>query len=192
MATIFFGRYFVAAWIAFMLVWVASAFNTKRTERRQSRASRFRHSLIFALGALLLLLPTRFQVGVLHARFVPRAPAIAAIGLALTVAGVAVAIWARLYLGSNWSGRVTIKEGHELVRSGPYRVVRHPIYAGMLLALAGVAIGIGEVHALIGVAVMAAAFRVKSRLEEKFMREQFGEKYERYQNEVTALIPFVW
>ena len=192
MVTTFFGRYYLAAWIAFMLVWIAGALTGKRTERVQSGASRFRHSLIFALGALLLLFPARFHAGVLHARFVPRAPAIAALGLAFTVAGTAIAIWARFYLGGNWSGRVTIKEGHELVRSGPYRFVRHPIYTGMLLALAGVAVGIGEVHALVGVAVMAAAFRVKSRLEEKFMLEQFGEKYEHYQKEVKALIPFAW
>ena len=178
MAPIFFGRYYVAAWIVFLLVWVAGALATKRTKRIQSGASRFRHSLIFALGALLLLFPRKVHVGVLHARFVPRTPAIAALGLALTVAGTAIAIWARVCLGRNWSGRVTIKEGHELVRSGPYRFVRHPIYAGMLLALAGLATGIGEVHALFGVVVMAAGFRVKSRLEEKFMREQFGEQYD--------------
>jgi protein-S-isoprenylcysteine O-methyltransferase Ste14 len=85
---------------------------------------------------------------------------------------------------------VTLKEGHELIRSGPYAYVRHPIYTGLLVALLGTAVACGELRALIGLAVVAAAFVRKLRIEERFMRESFPEQYARYSSEVPALIPF--
>jgi protein-S-isoprenylcysteine O-methyltransferase len=95
-------------------------------------------------------------------------------------------------LGSNWSARPTIKQDHTLVRSGPYRLVRHPIYTGILLALLGTAIYMGEIRALIGTVAALIAFKVKSLLEETFMTEQFGAEYTKYKQQVKALIPFVW
>jgi len=112
-------------------------------------------------------------------------------GLALTVIGVAVAIWARLILGTNWSAVVTIKQDHEIIRRGPYSIVRHPIYSGGLLALLGTAIAFGELRGLIGLALIFIAWWMKSRLEESFMEEQFGAAYARYRRDVKGLIPFV-
>jgi protein-S-isoprenylcysteine O-methyltransferase Ste14 len=180
------GRYYIALWVMLGIVWLAGAFVTKRSVRTQSRESRIGHTLLFLLGAVLL------RVSLLGHRLVSRSPAVAWAGLALTAAGLAFAIWARFDLGGNWSGRVTVKQDHTLVRSGPYAVVRHPIYTGFIAGTGGTILGIGEVRALAGFVVVIAGFIVKARLEEKFMRQKFGEEYASYQREVKALIPFVW
>src|SRR5690349_14803418 len=120
------ARYYAAAWITIGIVWLVGAFATKPVERIQTRTSRPAHTLVFFLAALLLLrAPLYF--GVLSQRFVPRSLIVGYTGLALTIGGFAIAIWARFYLGRNWSARVTIKKDHELVRAGPYAIVRHPI-----------------------------------------------------------------
>jgi protein-S-isoprenylcysteine O-methyltransferase Ste14 len=113
------------------------------------------------------------------------------IGLALTFAGLAFAIWARMLLGGNWSSDVTLKRDHELIVVGPYRWVRHPIYTGILLALIGTALAVGEWRAVLAVVLAAAAFWRKLGIEEAVMRRQFGESYTRYGERVPALIPFV-
>jgi protein-S-isoprenylcysteine O-methyltransferase Ste14 len=110
--------------------------------------------------------------------------------LVLVVLGLGFSIRARAHLGRNWSGTVTVKQGHELVRSGPYAYVRHPIYTGLIVALAGSAIGCGKPRALLGLAIILYSFVRKLRLEELFMREQFPGEYARYSMEVPQLIPF--
>jgi protein-S-isoprenylcysteine O-methyltransferase Ste14 len=103
-------------------------------------------------------------------------------------------MWARVRLGSNWSAMVTVKQDHELILRGPYAVVRHPIYSGFLLALAGTAIAVGEIRAFIGLGVAFIGFFLKSAAEERFMREEFSEfsdEYARYSQRVKRLIPFI-
>jgi protein-S-isoprenylcysteine O-methyltransferase Ste14 len=134
----------------------------------------------------------RFGRGFLGWRFFAASGAIGWAGFAITVAGVAVAIWARLYIGRNWSGTVTVKQDHELVRNGPYALVRHPIYSGLALAILGTALAVGEVRCLLAFVLVVFEFKRKSSLEERFMIEQFGAKYVRYRREVKALVPFVW
>ena len=90
----------------------------------------------------------------------------------------------RAWLGRNWSAEVTVKHDHELVRSGPYALVRHPIYTGLLLALIGTALGVGNGRALIGLVLIVAALLRKVAIEERFMSEQFGDAYARYRAEV--------
>ena len=120
----------------------------------------------------------------------PRSPLRFGGALALAAAGLAFTVWARVHLGRNWSGSVTLKEGHELILSGPYAWVRHPIYTGLLMALLGSAVACGELRAAIGLGVVAAAFVRKLRIEERFMRESFPQQYPRYCAQVPALIPF--
>lgn len=182
--------YITAAWIMLAIVWLAGAFTTKRTVRAQPGRDR----VVYVTLALLagLLLSNRLQFGVLAARFVPMSAAAAYTGLALVIAGVAFAIWARFYLGSNWSGRPTIKQGHTLIRGGPYAVVRHPIYTGFLLAMLGTAIAQGRIGGLLGTMIAVVALKVKSRLEEQFMMQQFGGEYVQYKQQVKGLIPFIW
>jgi len=145
------------------------------------------YGALFALACILLFQPWR--LGPLDSRFVPGAQIYVVCGLLLTVAGVAFAIWARFALGRNWSGTVTIKQDHVLIRHGPYRFVRHPIYSGILLAMAGTALGYGRTPCLIGLGTALLSLWIKARKEEEFMIEQFGEQYSRYRREVKALIP---
>jgi protein-S-isoprenylcysteine O-methyltransferase Ste14 len=114
-----------------------------------------------------------------------------AVGLSVTMTGVAFSIRARLTLGRNWSGTVQVKENHELVRRGPYRIVRHPIYSGLLLAMLGTAIAFGGWLGYLGFAVVLFAWKQKSLTEERFMSEQFGDDYACYKAKVKALIPGV-
>jgi protein-S-isoprenylcysteine O-methyltransferase Ste14 len=177
-------------WIIVGLVWLAASMSLKSIARAEPWGSRLFHILAIAL-AFLLLFDSHLPIPVLNRRFVSDTPAVWWIGFALTVAGAAIAIWARILLGANWSATVTVKQNHELMRTGPYAVVRHPIYSGFLLAMLGTAIAFGEVRGLIAVVLAFIAWRVKSLIEERFMLDQFGEKYARYKREVKALIPFV-
>lgn len=177
-------------WIALGTVWVFAAFAVKRTERTESGAHRLGY-LALTMAAFVMLAYPRFRVGVLASRFVPDSDATAQLGLAMVIAGAAFAVWARIYIGTNWSARVTIKQDHQLIRTGPYAMVRHPIYSGLLLAVLGSAIAIGELGALLGFILATLGWREKWRTEESFLREQFGAQYEAYRKEVKGLIPFV-
>jgi len=179
-----------AAWVLFLFYWFVMAFRVKRTVKRQSLAGRARHILL-GVVAFLLLFDNRIAWGVLAAPLVPAAWAWAVAGAALTWAGVGLAIWARTILGSNWSGLVTLKQNHTLIRSGPYSVVRHPIYSGLLLAGLGTALALGEARGFLAVAVVFLLWLEKSRTEERFMIEQFGREYEEYRQRTWALVPFV-
>ena len=117
---------------------------------------------------------------------------VAIAGSAATLAGIAFAIWARVVLGANWSGVVTVKEAHVLVRRGPYRIMRDPIYTGILTAVAGTALTSGSVHSLLALPVLSFGFWLKTLTEEHFMVAEFGEDYLRYRHEVRALVPFLF
>jgi len=183
-------RLYIDAWILAGIVWLVAAFFTKPVERVQPRGSRL-VQWGWSLVAFVLLSFRRLPWGPLGVRVIPRSFVLGDLGLALTVGGIAFAAWARFFLGRNWSGRVSIKKDHELIRSGPYAIVRHPIYTGFIVALAGTTIAIGEIRAVLALAIVAIALRFKSKREEQFLREQFGEEYARYRHEVKALIPFV-
>ena len=185
----FYRQLIAAPWCLWALYWVLSALRVKATRRRESRASRLSHVVPLAIGGVLMA-GERLPWGPLGAALWPASPLTFGLGLALVLSGLGFAVWARLHLGGNWSGTVTVKEGHELIRSGPYAFVRHPIYTGLLAALLGTAIASGTVHAALGFAVMAAALLRKARREEAFMREAFPDEYPRYSDEVPALVPF--
>ncbi len=179
------------AWAAFLLYWFVMAFRVKRTVRRQSVASRLGETL-GVMAAFILIWSDNPVWGPLESRFVPRGLAWVVVGAIITWIGVAIAIWARTILGGNWSSAVTVKQGHTLVRTGPYTVVRHPIYSGLILALLGTALAIGEWRALLAVLVFFLTFWVKSRTEERFMTEEFGREYEDYRRGTSAIIPFIF
>lgn len=114
------------------------------------------------------------------------------IGAILQAGCVALGVWARRHLGRNWSAEVRIDEGHELVRTGPYRMLRHPIYTAMLGMFAGTAIASSQYHALLGVAILIAAYLRKTRLEENILRQTFGSDWDAYRQETWALVPLVF
>jgi protein-S-isoprenylcysteine O-methyltransferase Ste14 len=181
--------WYTAPWLAMITVWIIGALGMKSTARREPTARRAGHMLLVVAGAWLFFTPA--VPAVLHTRLLPDTLTVFWFGVALTWIGIAFAILARVTLGRNWSGMVEVKQEHKLIIAGPYRIVRHPIYSGILLALAGTAFGIGELKAFIALPFFFIAWLTKSRHEEEFMRQQFGQDYAAYQSRVKALIPGV-
>lgn len=178
-------------WIAFVAIWLAGAFTNKRMARAQSRSSRL---LLSALGVLAAVIGFTKQLdfGWLARAFLPPSPAIVYWGLGLVLGGIGFAVWARLYLGGNWSATIEVKENHTLVMSGPYALVRHPIYSGIMLALLGTAVAYREVRLLVTDGLFLLMFGARAHIEERFMTDEFGLEYSEYKKRVKALIPFVW
>src|SRR6266700_1743527 len=178
-------------WVALGIFWLVGALRAKRTERTQSPVSRLLQ-IAPEIAAFSLLFGRLAGRDWLRWRLLPEDFLFAAwVGLALTAVGTVFAIWARLWIGRNWSGHVTIKEQHELIQNGPYAIVRHPIYAGILLAILGTALVPGEVRAFLALPVAAIGWTFKLRTEESFMTQQFGAAYVDYKRRVKALLPFV-
>jgi len=181
---------FPAMWLGYVAYWWAISRDVKITERRESVPSRLARLVLLACAVTLLWLPC-VPIPLLGKRFLPRSAVWFWSGSAVTAGGLLFAVWARRHLGRNWSQAVTIKEGHELITSGPYALVRHPIYTGLLLALVGSAVARGEWCGLLAVALVFGALWRKLRLEERWMRAKFGESYEAYSRQVAALVPYV-
>ncbi len=179
------------AWIVTGIVWLIGSVTSKQTVRTQSSGSRIVQGCL-TIAAFFLFFDSSLRVGPLGWRFVPASPALSYTGMSLTLAGLLLTLWARLLLGRNWSATVTVKQDHQLIRTGPYAVVRHPIYTGLLLALLGTAIAIGEIRGLVAWVLALIGWKLKSLVEEQFMMEQFGAKYVDYKRHVKALVPFVW
>ncbi len=175
-------------WYVFAAVWVVSAFWVKRTRLRERSADRL-ITMIVTIAAYELLFSSWLPLGVLRERFVVEDIRVFWIGFVLACFGVAFAIWARVYIGTNWSARVTLKEDHQLVQGGPYQFVRHPIYAGMLIAALGTALEIGQWSALFAVGLLVAAHSRKALREEALMTKEFGEAYTSYRRGTGFLFP---
>jgi protein-S-isoprenylcysteine O-methyltransferase Ste14 len=181
---------FAVLWLAWLAYWIVAARNVKATRRRESPVSRIITVVLTILAAALLAFPGQ-KLHWLNARFLPQTMVAHWLGLLMVVLGLAFAIWARIHLGRNWSGTVTVKDDHELIRTGPYGLVRHPIYTGLLLAILGTAIAFGEWRGLLAFGFLTVAFLFKLRREERFMSESFPDDYPRYRAEVPALVPFI-
>jgi protein-S-isoprenylcysteine O-methyltransferase Ste14 len=178
-------------WLVLLLYWGMAALRVQPARRREAPLSRLRHSVLIVLAAFLLF-SNQLQWGPLSRRFLPDHPAVFFAGVALTMIGVCFAIWARYHLGAYWSGTVTIKQDHRLIRTGPYAVVRHPIYAGILFGMLGTAVAVGELRGVLAVLLFFAAFSIKIRLEECWLLQEIGPEYEQYRHEVRGLIPFLY
>ncbi len=176
------------AWLVFLAYWSVSALKLKSVKHREPRGERLLQ-LAFMVAAYFLMFNEQFSRGWLLSRFVPASPTIGKIGVALTVAGIALAIWARWHLGENWSAAVTLKEGHELISSGPYRHIRHPIYSGMLLAFVGTALALGEYRALLAICIVVVAFYAKAKKEERFLTQEFGDKFREHCRRTGMFLP---
>jgi protein-S-isoprenylcysteine O-methyltransferase len=177
-------------WTLVGIYWLVAALRSKPAVRRERWLSRLGHLCLMAL-ALSLLFCHSTGIAVLETRLLPESTWIAWAGFVITIAGCAIAVWARALLGSNWSATVTLKQNHELVRRGPYAIVRHPVYSGLLLGMMGTALALGEGRGFVACALAFAAWLTKARTEEKFLAEQFGEAYACYRRQVKQLIPFV-
>ena len=186
----FYESFFPVLWIVFCLYWQIKAANTKTTQRLEPAASRILRVFIFLI-AIVLLSTTRIPLPWLYLQLWPVGFWPFWLGAAVTIAGLLFAVWAREHLGSNWSRSVTIKRGHELITTGPYAVVRHPIYTGILTGFLGMAIAISQVRGFIVFVLVFLAFLIKLRMEEQWMRSQFGEAYATYAHQTAALVPYL-
>jgi len=177
-------------WAVWIVIWLATAGSGKRTVESEPVGSRLLTSAVLIAGGALIV--AGGSVLRTPGAAILSDPHIAsAIGLPLTALGLAFALWARVRLGRNWSGVVSIKQDHELITSGPYALVRHPIYAGIACALAGTALAFNQWRDAFGFFVVLAGVLRKARLEEQILTSRFGDAYREYAARVPSLLPGV-
>jgi protein-S-isoprenylcysteine O-methyltransferase Ste14 len=175
---------YAGGWAAFWLYWLVAAFSAKRGHVQWGRELRIR-----ALIVVLLLMSIR--LGAFRHVLVTREAWREALGLLLLVSGLAFAVWARVVIGRSWGGPMTRKDDPELVTSGPYRFVRHPIYSGILLAALGTAVGLTWSW-LVVFALATLYFLYSATVEERYLTDQFAEPYPAYQRATKMLVPFLF
>lgn len=175
-------------WIVFLLYWTVGALRTRATREQESFASRFVILLIEIVGYVLIF-SSSTGIGFLGNRVLPRTAVDATAGVLLTWSGIGLAVWARYHLAENWSARVTIKEGHQLIRSGPYARLRHPIYSGLVLATLGSALAIDKWRCVLGVLLVLAGYCFKARKEEAMLAQQFGDSFSEHRKHTGFLFP---
>jgi protein-S-isoprenylcysteine O-methyltransferase Ste14 len=178
----------IAPWYALAAYWAVSALRLKRIKVSESLSGRLWH-LGFLILVFMLLYSDRAEFGALNLRFAPETALLRDLGIFLTFVGAGVAIWARYSLGQYWSGRVTLKVDHQLIRVGPYAYVRHPIYSGLLMAMAGTVLIIGEWRAVLAVFLALVEFSRKAAKEEALLSTEFGEQYGEYRRQAGFLTP---
>lgn len=175
-------------WQIFALYWCVSAFQVKSTRATEPLAARL-YTLFLTGAGFFLLWSSGLRSTPLGQRIIVSTPEVEWAGVGLTCAGVALAIWARWNLGQNWSAEVSLKVDHQLIRSGPYAFIRHPIYSGLLLAVIGTAVAIGEWRGLLAIIIVAVAIGLKAKREEALMLATFGDLYRQYRYETGFLLP---
>jgi protein-S-isoprenylcysteine O-methyltransferase Ste14 len=182
------GHIIKSLWLILIIYWFISGFGNKKPKISQRGPWRLLFYIILIAATAYLLSPRRSHLPLFSVNAITQS-----IGILLCAAGVAFAIWARRTLGRNWSGMVMIKQDHELIQRGPYAVVRHPIYTGLILASAGSVLALIPTAAgFLAVLAWALAYYLKARYEERVLTGEFGEQYVEYKKRVrAALIPFV-
>jgi protein-S-isoprenylcysteine O-methyltransferase Ste14 len=182
-------RYLIRGpWIVFVGYWAVGALKTRRTISQESLASRYSVLLLEILGFVMIFGGVG-EIGILGQHVVPQTYASAVTGVALTWIGIAIALWARWHLGQYWSARVTLKENHKLIRTGPYAHFRHPIYSGLDLAALGAALAIDEWRCVVGVGLIVLGYWFKAKKEESMLAGQFGEAFKEHCRHTGFLIP---
>jgi protein-S-isoprenylcysteine O-methyltransferase Ste14 len=179
-------------WALFGVYWVLCAVRNRKsfTPPAESESSFYRPFRILLLAfAFLLLFWKRTAIGVLGSRFVPQTSAIAIAGFVIMLAGLGIGLWARRHLGEYWSDKVMLQASHKLIRSGPYAYMRHPIYSGVLLGMAGTALILGEWRGVLSFLLMSINYTIKAKREEHILRTQFGAEFEEHKNHAGFLLP---
>ena len=175
-------------WGTLGVYWLVSARGADQAATGEPAWWRVIRLTILATTFLLLLSPW-LRAGPLGRRFVPGSAALNGVGIALTLGGILLCVWARVCLGKYWSDKVVLKVDHELVRSGPYAYLRHPIYSGVLLGIVGTALAVGEWRCIVALMVMGTNYFVKARREERVLAGGFGETYAEYKRRTGFFLP---
>lgn len=178
-----------ACWYIFVFAWIISATRTKRIAERQSLQSALAHRIPIALGWWTLAFPEWKPP--MSWQILPRTFFSQLIGAAICAGGLVFTLWARWTLAGNWSSDITFKQDHELIRTGPYHIVRHPIYTGLLVMIFGTAIYLSQLRGVLSLLATSLGFWIKLRQEERLLVRHFPETYPTYQREVKALVPFL-
>ena len=163
-------------WWILALVWIVMAFATKKVKRTETPFERVLH-LVPLFIAFRLLFGRVQPFPWLFVSLLPSRPLFWWLGVAITASGMVISIWARLSLGTNWSGMVTLKDNHELIRNGLYRRIRHPIYTGILLGAIGTGMIHGQLRDLLCFAILYVTFYFKAKREESFLQQEFGPSF---------------
>jgi protein-S-isoprenylcysteine O-methyltransferase Ste14 len=171
-------------WCAWLVYWLIAARNSAPTQKSEP----FLTGLVYR-GATVVGIILIFGLRRLKSQLWPITIPLLCLGVIAVICGFWFAIWARRHLGRYWSAMVTLKQGHQIIQSGPYRLVRHPIYTGVLLAMAGTVITIGTLPSVCGFVVLVGAFIFKLSAEERLLTANLGSEYTEYQKRVKALIP---
>lgn len=182
---VIYGNIIGLLWLFFILYWIVSASSVKKDVYR--RGSWWQRTVI--LVAVIIVFANFIPVW--RQPLFPSSAALGTIAVIVTAAGIGFAIWARRHLGANWSSQPSLKEGHELVTSGPYRLVRHPIYTGIIFAFIGTALIDSALWGVILLFVTVMFIR-RVYVEDGLMTRQFPDQYPEYKKRTKALIPFVW
>ncbi|HUB00480.1 MAG TPA: isoprenylcysteine carboxylmethyltransferase family protein [Terracidiphilus sp.] len=188
---LFYRWLFPAIWLVFLVYWQVIWQMTaagKASVRIEPAFSRITRAVAF-LAAIALLMAPNLPARWLYLAILPGGLVCFYLGAAITVIGLGFAVWARVHLGRNWSRSVQVKEDHELITSGPYRLVRHPIYTGILAGFVGSVVAEAQLRGVVALLLVFGALWAKLRLEEAWMRGEFGEKYTVYARRVRALVP---
>jgi protein-S-isoprenylcysteine O-methyltransferase Ste14 len=172
-----------SGWIAFWIYWLAAATRTKPGHNRWGRFGALRIGVIVVVIVLV-------RIGLLRGHPATTDPWLLGIGVVIFAAGLAFAIWARTYLGRNWGMPMTEKEEPELITGGPYRMIRHPIYTGIILGMIGTCIAI-SLYGLIVVALVGGYFIYSATAEERIMTKRFPDRYPKYVRSSKMLIPVI-
>jgi protein-S-isoprenylcysteine O-methyltransferase Ste14 len=176
-------------WVIFGLYWSTAGLNSAPTKSAESWVSTYFHQFMLGAAFLLLILPVPGLTG----WFLPwRLHFFVAAGAIVQAGFLLLAVWARRHLGRNWSAEVRIAVDHQLVRTGPYRLLRHPIYTAMLGMFLGTAIASSQYHALLGLTILLVAYLRKTRMEEQILHHTFGADYDAYRRDTWALVPLLF
>jgi protein-S-isoprenylcysteine O-methyltransferase Ste14 len=178
----------LGAWAVLWAYWIASMPRQKAERIAESSGDRARQILPMVATYILLFSPAA-SYGWLGHRLWPHSRGLEGTMMLVAIAGVAFAIWARRHLGANWSARVSIRAGHALIRTGPYRWIRHPIYTGMILAALGTAGVIGELRGVLAVAITVPAFYLKASKEERWLAREFGQRFAAHARDTGMFVP---
>jgi len=176
------------AWVLTGIYFIASALLTNKIKRRESSAGRLL-DLILLWGGYVLLFSQVPIPNPSHTHFIPPRAALQILGIVLTYAGLTLTIWSRARLGRYWSGTVALKQDHHLIQSGPYRVVRHPLYSGIIVAAAGMCLCVTTWSSLLGVISLLACFERRAHKEDSLLASEFGPEFEAYRQRTGRLVP---